>query len=106
MLIRLTCLAAWLALPLFAAAQEPEAPLPGLVAEYRSVGVSVCQVDAKPAFYVGHASPHPRLPPGPFEVTWTGVIQLRDEGLLSFSAFAGGKLSMQVDGKTVLDVHG
>src|SRR5262245_25017423 len=101
--VRLLLAVVVLALPLAAVAQEAKAPLPGLIAEYRAGNVSVRQVDAKPAFTLGRSSPHPRLPAGPFEVTWTGVIHLREEELLSFSAFAGGALSMQVDGKTVLD---
>src|SRR4051812_48766300 len=86
-----------LAAPLPALAQrlelEPEALKPGLVAEYHSPGEASAALrrnEAKPAFHLGHSSPHPRLPSGPFEVSWNGLIQLREDGPLSFIAFAGG----------------
>ena len=52
---------------------DPEELQPGLVAEYRSLvdsKATVLRVEPKPAFTLGRSSPHPRLPPGPFEVTW------------------------------------
>jgi mono/diheme cytochrome c family protein/glucose/arabinose dehydrogenase/cytochrome c551/c552 len=82
---------------------------PGLLAVYRSPGdknAVLARVDAKPAFTLGHCSPHPRLPPAPFEVTWTGVLVLRDKSPISFDAYLGGELTMEVDGVTVLQGRG
>src|SRR5437763_803253 len=67
---------------------------PGLLAEYRSLGPetrSVVRIDAKPAFTWGDSSPHPRIPPGPFEVTWTGVLHVRDPHPVRLGAHVGGE---------------
>src|SRR5262245_35970079 len=67
---------------------------PGLLAVYRSSAdknAVLSRVDAKPAFTLGHSSPHPRLPPAPFEVTWTGVLILKDKSPISFDAYLGGE---------------
>src|SRR6476659_10043362 len=88
---------------------EPEDLKPGLVAEYRSAAdakATVTRIEPKPAFTLGRSSPHPRIPPGPFEVTWTGVVSIRDPGPIAFSAFVGGDLSVTVDGTVVLTGHG
>jgi hypothetical protein len=68
---------------------EPEDLRPGLVALYRSTAdpaTSLARIDAKPAFSLGHSSPHPRIPPGPFEVVWTGVVLVKDPGPITFDA--------------------
>ena len=81
---------------------------PGLVAVYRSKvdNAVLTRVDAKPAFTVGHSSPHPRLAPGTFEVTWTGVLFLKEKAPISFHAFVGGEVTVDVDGVIVLDGRG
>jgi cbb3-type cytochrome oxidase cytochrome c subunit/glucose/arabinose dehydrogenase/cytochrome c551/c552 len=82
---------------------------PGLLAVYRSSvdkNAVIARVDAKPAFTLGHSSPHPRLPPAPFEVTWNGVLVLKDKSPISFDAYLGGELTMEVDGVTVLQGRG
>ena len=82
---------------------------PGLVAEYRSLAdtkTTLTRVEPKPAFTLGRSSPHPRIPPGPFEVVWSGALSIRDPGPISFSAFVGGELTVTVDGVTVLDGRG
>jgi len=81
----------------------------GLVAEYSSVAdpkATLTRVEPKPAFALGTSSPHPRIPPGPFEVVWTGVLSIRDPGPITFSAIVGGELSLIVDGTTLLDGRG
>src|SRR5579884_2354101 len=79
---------------------------PGLLAVYRS-GVDpnaiLTRVESKPAFSLGISSPHPRLPPGPFEVVWTGVLLLRDAEPIAFDARVCGQLTVNVDGVTVLE---
>jgi cbb3-type cytochrome oxidase cytochrome c subunit len=82
---------------------------PGLLAIYRSSAdkdAVLARVDAKPAFTLGHSSPHPRLPLGPFEVTWTGMLIVKDKAPISFDAYLGGELTMEVDGVTVLRGRG
>ncbi len=88
---------------------EPDDLLPGLVATYRSVAdekATVTRIEAKPAFYLGRSSPHPRIPTGPFEVTWWGEISIKERGLITFSAFVGGEVTVTVDGVTVLEGKG
>src|SRR5262245_33709306 len=60
---------------------EEEDLRPGLLAVYRSAvepEAALTRVEARPAFSLGNSSPHPRLPPGPFEVVWTGALALAD----------------------------
>src|SRR5262249_35749660 len=71
---------------------EPEEVRPGLVGAYRSLtdqGAAFTRIDRKPVFYLGDSSPDPRLPPGPFEVVWTGVLYVKDPGPITFDAFVG-----------------
>lgn len=82
---------------------------PGLVATYRSIGdrdASVTRIEPKPAFYIGHSSPHPRIGLGPFEVVWQGVLFLKETSPVSFDALAGGEVSVEVDGVAVLQGRG
>jgi mono/diheme cytochrome c family protein len=99
--------------PCSAAAEKarPQTPelRPGLVAAYRSVAdrdAALTRVDLKPAFYLGQSSPHPRLPPGRFRVVWSGVLHVKDPGPLTFDAYAGGEVSVTVDGVAVLSGRG
>src|SRR4051812_32142721 len=88
---------------------EPGDLKPGLIAKYLSCVTQLARlvrVEAKPAFTLGRSSPHPRIPPGPFEVTYTGVLQIKESGPITFSAFVGGELTVTVDGVTVLDGRG
>src|SRR5205823_6767492 len=87
---------------------EAEALRPGLVAHYRVPGadVALARVEPKPAFYLGRSSPHPRIPPGPFEVAWTGLLILKDPGPLSFDAYLGGEVRVEIAGPAVLQGRG
>src|SRR5262249_23832448 len=58
------------------------------------------------AFRLGDSSPHPRIPPGPFEVVWTGVLYVKDSAPLSFDAWLCGEATVEVDGVTVLRGRG
>src|SRR5262249_50324442 len=82
---------------------------PGLVATYRSLDdkdATLARIDPKPAFYLGHSSPHPRLGPGTFEVVWQGILFFKETGPISFDALVGGEVRMEVDGVTVLQGRG
>jgi mono/diheme cytochrome c family protein len=79
---------------------------PGLSAIYRSGDAWVYRIDPRPAFALGHSSPHPRIPPGRFEVTWTGAITLLDPDTISFDAFVGGEVTVSIDGTVVLKGKG
>jgi glucose/arabinose dehydrogenase len=88
---------------------EPDDLRPGLVALYRSTAdpeSSVARTEAKPTFTLGHSSPHPRIPPGPFEVVWTGVLLVKDPGPITFDARLCGEVTMEVDGVAVLRERG
>jgi mono/diheme cytochrome c family protein/glucose/arabinose dehydrogenase len=84
---------------------------PGLLAEYRSLAqgsdaTPVQRIDAKPAFTWGRSTPHPRLRPGPFEVTWSGIIEWREIGPVWFGAHVAGEVDVTVDGVVVLHGRG
>jgi cytochrome c551/c552 len=88
---------------------DPDDLRPGLVATYRSLAdrsAALTRLERKPAFYLGHSSPDPRLPPGPFEVTWTGMLFVKDAGPIVFDGFVGGEVVVAVDGVTVLRGQG
>jgi glucose/arabinose dehydrogenase/cytochrome c551/c552 len=88
---------------------EPEDLQPGLVALYRSLDdpdAKLARTEAKPAFSLGHSSPHPRIPSGPFEVVWNGVLLVKDPGPITFDARLCGEVLMEVDGVTVLRGRG
>ncbi len=90
-------------------AVEPEELRPGLVGAYQSLrdgDARGTRIDRKPAFYLGHSSPDARLPPGPFEVVWTGLLHVKDRGPITFDAFVGGEASVEVDGVAVLQGRG
>jgi mono/diheme cytochrome c family protein/glucose/arabinose dehydrogenase len=81
----------------------------GLAAVYRSLrdpAATLHRIEAKPGFTLGRSSPHPRIPAGPFEVTWTGILLLQDTGPVSFEARLGGELAVEIDGVTVLAGRG
>lgn len=82
---------------------------PGLAAEYRSLldkEAVLTRIDAKPAFTLGHSSPHPRIPPGSFEVTWNGVLFFKETPPVRFDAIVCGEMSVEVDGVVVLEGKG
>ena len=88
---------------------EPEAVRPGLLASYRSLveaDATLDRIDPKPAFSLGRSSLHPRLPSGPFEAAWDGLILVREPGPICFRAHLGGEVRMEVDGLTVLRGRG
>lgn len=88
---------------------EPEALQHGLLAHYRSrvnKNAVLRRIDAKPAFSLGHSSPHPRIPPGPFEIVWSGLLNLTDAAPVSFDAYVCGEVKMEVDGDLVLHGRG
>ncbi len=88
---------------------EPDQVRPGLVAVYRSrvdAAAVLTRIERKPAFYLGDSSPHPRLPVGPFEVSWTGVLLVKEKEPLSFDALVSGAVTLEVDGVTVLQGEG
>jgi mono/diheme cytochrome c family protein len=80
--------------------QNPDELKPGLLAEYRSLvdpQATLTRIDAKPAYSVGETSIHPRLPAGPFEVVWTGLILIQDTDAITFS----GDATIEIDGRAV-----
>jgi len=77
---------------------------PGLLAEYRSLAAPDCaltRIDAKPGFTLGDSSPHPRIPPGPFEVVWTGLILIQDVDAIRFDPIVSGDLKIEIDKRAV-----
>src|SRR5205814_3060915 len=79
----------------------------GLLAEYRTLmeesgAPPLRRIDSKPSFTWANSSPHPRLPGGPFEVTWTGSIDLKDKDAFHFSVWLSGEVRIVVDGMEVL----
>jgi mono/diheme cytochrome c family protein len=81
----------------------------GLIASYRSLvdpAATLARIDAKPAFALGHSSPNPRIPPGPFEASWTGLLHFREAGPVTFEAFVCGEVAVEIDGEIVLSGRG
>src|SRR6185369_11448472 len=77
---------------------DPADLRPGLVAAYRSLvekDAALDRIDLKPAFHLGRSSPHPRIPVGPFEVVWSGVLSITDAESTSFDAYVCGELTME-----------
>ena len=68
--------------------------------------MALTRIDAKPAFYLGQSSPHPRIPAGPFEVVWTGLLAIKDPGPLVFDAWIGGEVTVEIDAVVVLKGKG
>jgi mono/diheme cytochrome c family protein/glucose/arabinose dehydrogenase len=82
---------------------EPEELQAGLVAQYRwgHGQANLSRVDPKLAFFLAESSPHPRIPAGPFEVQWDGVLLIHETGPISFDAWLCGELTLEVDGVRV-----
>jgi mono/diheme cytochrome c family protein len=83
---------------LLALLQEPsfDTLRPGLAAELRAGDAVVRRVDPKPALAWGLDHPHPRLPPGPYAVTWTGWLQVLEPDTLRFEIQGQG--AIEIDG--------
>jgi mono/diheme cytochrome c family protein len=80
----------------------------GLTAVYRSLDPSLTdatlvRIDAKPALAIGAASPHPRIPPGPFEVAWDGVLEQTGDSPVRFGGYVGGSVTVTLDGAVVFE---
>lgn len=76
---------------------EPEDLLPGLAAVYKSGDGTraITRFDMKLAFSIIEGTPHPRIPPGPFDVTWHGLLVLNERGPIAFDAFVCGELAVR-----------
>jgi cytochrome c551/c552 len=88
---------------------DPDSLRPGIAAVYRSLGAggaTVHTVESKLAFTIGDSSPHPRIPRGPFEVIWHGLLKVQDTGPITFHARLGGELALRVDGIPVFNGSG
>ncbi|MFO0919378.1 MAG: hypothetical protein U0872_13835 [Planctomycetaceae bacterium] len=76
---------------------------PGLLADYQSGEIGIQRVDGDIAFdWSDGGSPDVRLPDGPFRVRWSGQILLRAEGTYRWHAYLQGRLSVRINGSTVL----
>ncbi len=84
---------------LLIALQEPafDTLRPGLLTELRSGGAVVRRVDPKPALAWGREHPHPRLPEGPYSVTWSGWLQVLEPDVLRFSV--AGEGTVEINGE-------
>jgi glucose/arabinose dehydrogenase/mono/diheme cytochrome c family protein len=95
--------------PTGAADVDFDALRPGLIASYRSLldaDTTLARIDAKPAFTLGRANPHPRIPPGPFEVMWSGVLYVKDPGPIRFGGAVCGEVTVEIDRVVVLQGRG
>jgi mono/diheme cytochrome c family protein/glucose/arabinose dehydrogenase len=80
---------------------------PGLIAAYRSLITdrpiaTVSAIDLKPAFAWGDSSPHPRMPPGPFAVEWSGYLAVNETDPIRLGAYVSGTLTVALDDVVVL----
>src|ERR1051325_1277567 len=81
---------------------------PGLAAEYRSVTTSAAftTIELKPSFTWDTSSPHPRIPSGPFEGTWKGLIDVRTKEPIRWSALISGEITVHIGKQIVLQGQG
>ncbi|MCH7988177.1 MAG: c-type cytochrome, partial [Planctomycetes bacterium] len=92
-------------LSLFAQTQDEEAEdfPPGMLARYSAGGKTIQRVDPDISFVWGVAAPDQRIPPGPFEVQWKGLLLNRENNAYRFHVFLDGAVTLAVDGKKILD---
>jgi cytochrome c2 len=99
-------LATFLALAL---AQDPVAVSgddlkPGLLSVYSAgmgdAAATLTRIDLNPAFSLEEASLHPRLPPGPFTVVWTGLLLVQDLDEITFESV--GRPRLEIGGREVV----
>ena len=95
----------FLATTLSASAQDDEDFPPGLLATYSSGGTSLQRVDSDLAFDWGSQTPDVRLKNGPFEAKWKGLLLLRNPSTYRFHVYLQGKVTVRVDGQSVLETH-
>jgi mono/diheme cytochrome c family protein len=73
---------------------------PGLLAVYQSQldpAATLYRIEPKPALTLGDESPHPRIPKGPFEVVWTGLLLFQDADSITIR----GNAEIDIDGAAV-----
>ena len=77
---------------------------PGLIAAYRSLtepSATLTRIDRNPAFTLEESSPHPRIPKGPFEVVWTGLLLIQDSEAITIDPVVGGEATILIAGNEV-----
>ncbi|HUG91669.1 MAG TPA: PQQ-dependent sugar dehydrogenase [Planctomycetaceae bacterium] len=75
---------------------------PGLVARYAAGGRTVERVDPDVAFVWNGDAPDVRLPHGPFEAAWEGLLLVREPGEYRFHVYVHGEAAVEVEGAGVL----
>lgn len=84
-------------------------PAPGLTSTFTSLATRASDVADSPsvALYVQAGQPPtPFLPGGPFTTVWEGSILAELRGNWSFQATLNGKLTVEINGATVLEATG
>ncbi len=77
---------------------------PGIVAKYVGAdGSTHVRRDEAIQFVWGEQSPDPRLPPGKFEVQWSGRLFTIEPGEYQLHVYAVGDVRLKVAGQTLLD---
>lgn len=82
---------------------EP-AQFPGIWARYQAGGKQVERREARIQLSNTTSAPDQRLPPGPFQSEWNGRLLVRSPGSYRLHAHFQGRLSLQLAGKTILEV--
>ncbi len=77
---------------------------PGLVGSYRAIGTDteLKRIDRTLAFDWSDGRPDPRLPDGPYWVTWQGELLVQGQGEYTFFAFVAGTVRIWIDDQPVL----
>jgi mono/diheme cytochrome c family protein len=79
---------------------------PGLVATYTGPnGIPRARVEDEVAFAWGTNPPDPRLVPGPFTAELSGHVEARADGAYRLRVFAVGRVTLTLDGKTLIDAR-
>ncbi|MCA9054961.1 MAG: hypothetical protein KDA75_14065, partial [Planctomycetaceae bacterium] len=76
---------------------------PGLLGRYTSESQTRARVDRDITFDWGPAAPFPEFSRGESTAVWTGTLLVKSDTTYQFSAFAKGKVKIEIDGHIVLD---
>jgi mono/diheme cytochrome c family protein/glucose/arabinose dehydrogenase len=82
---------------------EDDELVPGVLTEFNGSGQRVEQIDVDISADWGASAPHSRLQPGMFAAEWTTQLLIQQTGQHQFHVFAHGRVSIELDGKTVLE---
>ena len=88
--------------PALFAADDDDDSHPGLVARFAAGEREITRIDRDVQFTWGAHGPDVRLPTGPFQANWSGMLLIRTEGKHAFHLYLQGEANVALNGKTVV----